>query len=683
MTSTLPTEENSTSTDFVGMLESWDAYEVRPIQIRMMQAVENALQQGHHLMVEAGTGAGKSFGYLLPALLSPKRPIVISTGSIALQEQLLHKDVPALAKLMYGDEKKLKVRLVKGRGNYLCIHKLEEAEEGLGTAKPRENVEIKQARLSFQQLRSAIYEGWEGDRAELDNEISNKLWKEVASDAEDCLGWQCRFYDQNPYRQAREAVDKADVIITNHALYCQDVMSGGGLLPPHEVLVVDEAHSLMSYALNAFSARIGRYRSQQLLGKINKHLLPLPDDLIWQLKEAESSLMHQLLQKAKHQHTIRLYPDAEMDETTLQIRDVLKSVLQWVEDIDVPSLPDFPSELKKQQAKEQQHAKIKEQLKNLVDAWGFFVLESHESSGVERVNWAELDHERLNFQLISTPLDVDNILRQQVWSKKLGILTSATLSVRQRLQYFKNAFGLHGLTFDEDGQAVDIHTDELILPSAFKTQEKMLCYIPPSDRIPETPQGEGYWQALAEEMVALLEASRGRAFILFTSHTAMDKMALELSMRTLFPIRKQGDFPRHRLIEWFKETKSPVLLGTYTFWEGIDIPGEQLSLVIIDRLPFSPPDEPIHQAVVERLKARGTDWFGGYVVPNAIIKLKQGIGRLLRTTDDRGVIALLDTRLRSKGYGRTILTSLPKMSVTETLDDVASFFGETKEASFL
>ena len=295
------------------------------------------------------------------------------------------------------------------------------------------------------------------------------------------------------------------------------------------------------------------------------------------------------------------------------------------------------------------------------------------------MNWAELDHERLNFQLISTPLEVDSILRQQVWSKKLGVLTSATLSVRQRLTYFKNALGLVGTTIDEDGHAVELHTSELILPSAFNTQGNMLCYIPPSHRIPETPQGEGYWQALAEEMGALLHASRGRAFILFTSHSAMDKMALELSLRTRFPIRKQGDFPRQRLIEWFKETESPVLLGTYTFWEGIDIPGEQLSLVIIDRLPFSPPDEPIHQAITERMKRRGTDWFGDYVVPNAIIKLKQGIGRLLRSTEDRGVVALLDTRLRSKGYGRTILTSLPKMHVSEAIEEVANFFGKTKE----
>ncbi len=673
-TASLPESPPHTPCDFVQLVSSWENYHVRPVQIRMMQAVEEALHHGHHLLVEAGTGAGKSFGYLLPSLLHHKRPIVISTGSIALQEQLLHKDVVALSKLLYGDESSLKVKLVKGRGNYLCIHKLEETEDALGTPKPREPLETKQNRLYLESLRTAMYNGWEGDRAELDAELPNRLWKEVASDAEDCLGWQCRFYDQNPYRLAREEVDKADVIITNHALYCQDVISGGGLLPPHELVIFDEAHSLYGYALNAFSSRIGRYRSQQLVAKINKQLLPLPDDLIWHLKEAEAHLMHQLLQKAKHQRTMRLYADEEMSKTYLEIQEVLRDVLQWVQGMDLHSLPDFSVELKKQQLKEQQHAKLKEQLQQLIEAWGYFVHEQASGDALDRVNWVELDHERLNFQLVSTPLTIDRVLKGQVWTNKQAILTSATLSVRQRLQYFRETYGLEGLSEDEAGHPVEIHTRELILPSAFDTQKQMLCYIPPSSRIPETPQEDGYWQALTEEMVSLLNASQGRAFILFTSHAAMDRMATELSMRTLFPIRKQGDFPRQRLIEWFKTTANPVLLGTYTFWEGIDIVGEQLSLVMIDRLPFTAPDEPIHQATVERLKARGEDWFQSYAIPQAVIKLKQGMGRLLRTAEDRGVVAFLDTRLRSKGYGRTILTSLPKMTVCEDLHEVERFF---------
>ncbi|XVJ51108.1 MAG: ATP-dependent DNA helicase [Vampirovibrio sp.] len=670
-------------TDFVQMIDAWAGYQVRPVQIRMMQAVEAALHHGHHLMVEAGTGAGKSFGYLLPALLQGKRPIVISTGSIALQEQLLYKDVPALAHHLYGNESHLKVSLVKGRGNYLCIHKLEEAQEALGQISPREHLDTQQARLTFQSLRTSIYEGWEGDRADLEQEVPAKRWKQVASDAEDCLGWQCRFYDQNPYRLAREHVEKADVIITNHALYCQDLMSGGALLPPHDLVIFDEAHSLQSYAMNTFSTRIGRYRSQQLLGKINKQLMPLPDDLMWALKEAEATLMHQLFQKAKQQSTIRLYDDEAFNETIRMIQGVLYEVLHWVNALDVFSLPDMPVETKKQQLKAQQFEKIKEQLQSLIEAWGFFQHELAAADALDRVNWAEIDHERLNFQLVSTPLDLDVLLRQRIWDHKQAILTSATLSVRQGLRYFNDALGLNASGVNEAGVVDLLYTQELVLPSAFDTKTQMLGYIPTVDALPEMPQAQGYWTALAEQMSLLLEASQGRAFILFTSHSAMDRMAHELSLRTPFPIRKQGDFPRQRLIEWFKTTPHPVLLGTYTFWEGIDIPGDQLSLVMIDRLPFTAPDEPIHQATVERFKRRGEDWFHHYALPQAIIKLKQGMGRLLRTPEDRGVLALLDTRLRSKGYGRSILSSLPKISVVETIEDVQAFFQQGEKAPSL
>jgi len=668
------TTQDAHQTDFAELMQGWEGHEPRPVQIRMMSAIERALQDREHIMVEAGTGAGKSFGYLLPALLSKRKPIVISTGSIALQEQLLHKDIPALSKHLYGDEKKINARLAKGRQNYLCIHKLEEVENSFGPVKARENVETKQNRLQIQTLRGELYDGWEGDRSMLSTEIPQPFWREVASQSEDCLGWRCRFFDQNPYRMAREDLELADIIVTNHALYCQDVVSGGGLLPPHELVVFDEAHSLYGYALNAFSSRIGRYRGLQLVGRIHKQLMPLPDTLMWHLKEAEANFMHWLLQKSKRQSTIRLYPDEAMGELVREIHDVLTEVMEWVQGLDVLQLPIVQSASNKQQQVENQQEKLKEQLKDLRDSWSHFLYEASGHDAVHRVNWAEIDHERMSFQLISTPLEVDYLLRNAIWANRQAVLTSATLSVRNRLSYFRDLLGLNGLAMNAEGDSIEINARELVLPSAFDFQTQALCYIPLATEIPETPHGEGYHVALMERMTDLLEASQGRAFLLFTSYAAMHKAAESLMQRVDFPIRMQGDFPRHRLIQWFKETDNPVLLGTATFWEGIDIPGEQLSLVVIDRLPFTSPDEPIHQATVERLKEKGEDWFQGYAVPQAIIKLKQGVGRLIRTASDRGVVALMDTRLRTKGYGRGMMMSLPKMRVTPSMEDVRAFY---------
>jgi Rad3-related DNA helicase len=676
MNAPLPVSE---PVNYAQCIAQWEGYQSRPIQQRMMQAIHLALTEKQHILVEAGTGAGKSIGYLLPTVLHAPRPIVVSTGSIALQEQLLTKDIPELSERLYGDATALNAQLVKGRQNYLCIRKLEEVEEGLGPLHPRENTQTQQQRLHIQQLRNAMYEGWEGDKALLEHEIPARLWREMASDAEDCLGWRCRFFDQNPYRLAREGIEQADIIVTNHALYCQDVLSGGGLLPPHELVIFDEAHSLHGYALNAFSARIGRYRSQQLLGRIHKRLIPLPERLIFSLKDIEAQLMHWLFQQAPPQrHTLRLYPNPNLAYFAQQMQDGLYEVLQWVKALDVLTLPNSSESPRKQQQLETEHAKIQEQLIALVDAWGYFAMESDTPGSLDgvapRVNWAELDAERMSFQLVSTPLDVSTLLREHIWAQRQAILTSATLAVNHRLVYARNQLGLEGLTHDAEGTCIDIEACELVLPAAFQHETQTLGFIPLPNDVPEMPSEAGYWPALFTCMSELLERSQGRAFILFTSHAAMQKVGLELSLRVPFPIRMQGDFPRSKLLEWFRETPNPVLLGTYTFWEGIDMPGDQLSLVMIDRIPFTAPDDPIHQATIERMKQRGEDWFQGYALPQAIIRLKQGVGRLIRRAEDRGVVALLDSRIRSKGYGRRILASLPKMPITASFADVQDFF---------
>ncbi|MFM7390344.1 MAG: ATP-dependent DNA helicase [Vampirovibrionales bacterium] len=664
-------------------------YEPRPLQERMMRSVQQALSQGHHLMVEAGTGSGKSFAYLLPLLADPNtpRPIVVSTGSIALQEQLLNKDIPQLSELLYGKADALTARLVKGRSNYLCIHKLDELETTLGDPKPREDKTTQGLRLQLGQLKAELYNGWSGDKATLDFPLPTEMWKEVQSDSDECLGWRCRFFDQNPYRLAREDLEQADVLVVNHALYCQDVVTGGGLLPPHSLVVFDEAHSLVGFAQQAFSSHIGHYRTSQLLGRINKRLLPLPDSLLWHLKEVEANLLEWLLKQANGRGVVRLTNDPNLAVFARDMQDSLYEVQQWLQALSIETLPGVTDDTSQKKYLAQQE-KLSEQLKDLVDAWGLFASHHHLH---ERVHWAEVDKQRLVYRLHSTPLNVKHYLQAGIWHQRQAVLTSATLAIQHRLAFAREQLGLWEPASATAVSVIPIaesHANsepvamvrpcaELVLPSTFDTATQCRYYIPTPKTLPELPEDPAYWPAFIDTVTQLLEASEGRAFLLFTSYKAMHRAMDALLPRVFFPMRMQGEWPRHRLIEWFQQTPNSVLLGTATFWEGIDIPGEALSLVVIDRLPFTAPDEPVHQATVDGMKAQGADWFGGYALPQAVLRLKQGVGRLLRRKEDRGVVALLDTRLRSKGYGKTVLASLPTAPVTDSLEAIHAFFANS------
>jgi ATP-dependent DNA helicase DinG len=665
----------ATTVTYEQVLQQTPHYQPRPVQHTMMQQIERALREKHHLMVEAGTGSGKSFGYLLPALLHGAKPVVISTGTIALQEQLINKDIPLLQQALYGKPDHLTVKLAKGRSNYLCIRKLDEINSQLSVASTGKRQQASQ-QLSIDTLKTSLYEGWEGDKALLDFAVDPSLWREVASETEDCLGWRCRFYDQNPYRMAREALGKADIIVANHAIYCQDLVTNGGLLPAHDVVIFDEAHTLANYATNAFSSRIGQHRTSQLMERIRKRLMPLPDPLLWQLKEAEATLLHWALQRAGSHKEFRLQGDlSTFFQGATTLKQAIEEVQHWVDGLSVEQLPPATSEEQAEKRSSEQ-TKLLEQLQTLADDWALFLHEGPLGlDGLERVNWVSCDKQYLQLSFISTPLQVGEILKQRLWTDKTAILTSATLSVKHQLQYFKNELGLVGTVTDPDtNQPTPLVCKDLVLPSPFSYQNNCLYYIPTPQQLPELPTDEAYWSSLLTQLEQLLEASQGRAFILFTSYQAMTKVAQQLIPRVFYPIRQQGDLPRGKLVDWFKKTPNSVLLATATFWEGIDIPGESLSLVVIDRLPFVTPDDPVHQAKVERMKQTGADWFGGYTLPQAAIKLKQGVGRLIRSVDDRGVVALLDTRLRTKGYGNTLLQSLPKAPLTHSLEEVQQFF---------
>jgi ATP-dependent DNA helicase DinG len=614
----------------------------------MVEGVMAALDERRSVVIEAGTGSGKSFGYLIPLLLQEKRPVVITTGTIALQEQLLYKDLPFL--LPAAGREDLKVTLVKGRGNYLCIQKLLEVERELGLGAPE--------RLHIQMLKAELQRGWDGDVASLDLPVPRELWEDIKSDTEDCLGPKCSYFRENPYRKSREKLEEADIIVANHALYLQDLASGQSLLPPHDIVVIDEAHTFKQYALNGLTARIGKYATTKILRKIHRRLQPVPEAFHQFISQSEAAILEWLFRREKT--AFRLQPDGTFLEMVGQYVAILKELSQWIEQLDVQQLPLVASELDADRVAVQR-GKLKGQLSGLLTSWEFFLLESPFEH--QRVNWVEVDPNRLYYELKSTPLNVAEILGTVLWPEKTAVLTSATLSVGQSLGYFKQDMGL-------------AQAEELILPSPFRYDTQCWLYLPGDLPDPNDPMFCG---AIAEEIERLLLLTEGRAFVLFTSVQNMRRVSDTLIPRLPFPCRIQGDLPRNRLIEWFKNTPNSVLFATSTFWEGIDIPGESLSCVIMDKIPFTSPEDPVHQATVEDLKRRGKDWFAHYALPQAIIKLKQGFGRLIRTQTDRGLVAILDPRMRTKGYGRTIQHSLPRVRVlhhSQQLAGLSTFLAE-------
>ncbi|MBK8190012.1 MAG: hypothetical protein IPK79_06135 [Vampirovibrionales bacterium] len=648
---------------YFAILGDFTGYERRKAQETMVARVWQALESGDSLIVEAGTGSGKSFGYLIPALLHRRRPIVIATGTIALQEQLLDKDLPFLTQSQalkaYLDGAEPNVKLVKGRRNYVCIQKLQELERTLSPNAAES--------LHVSHLKSQLAMGWDGDRQSLDIAIPEALWQEVQSESDDCLGRRCRYYAENPYRRAREDLAEADVIIANHSLYLQDLASGQALLPAHDVVIFDEAHNFKRYAMNAFTDRVGKFASTKLLAKISRRILPIPESLSAAVAQNEATILHFLFRSAADsKRTVsRLSPDPGFRSAIAAQTATLEEIRLWLESMDLQQLSLLEPDAQNpggagKDMRAVQREKLLNQLAGLALRWECFALEDPFSR--DRVNWVEIDRERLYFELRSTPLDIAERLAPILWEEKTSILTSATLSVNRSLAFCKRDLGLPPETRD------------LALPSPFDYARQCVLYLPKSMPDPNDPM---FLPACADEIEAILRASQGRAFALFTGYDAMTRVADALIPRLPYPARVQGEMPRHRLIEWFKTTPHSVLFATATFWEGVDIPGESLSCVIMDKIPFSPPDDPVNQAAVDRMKARGLDWFGDYVLPQATIRLKQGFGRLIRSGGDRGLAAILDPRLRSKGYGRQILRSLPEVEIIDDLAQTSVFMAHS------
>ena len=639
----------------------------------MAQAVEEALEEKRHLIVEAGTGTGKTLAYLLPVIRSGKR-VIISTGTKNLQEQLFFKDVPALERGLFpGEDRKLSVCYMKGRNNYLCRKKLIDLTDQ-PVLSGLEEIEHYRAIAAWKKTTQT------GDRAELaELPEASALWHKLDARVDTCLGQKCKEYDRCFITEMRRHAAESDIIIVNHHLFFADLSikleaegaPDAGVLPECEAVIFDEAHELEEVVGNYFGISVSNLRMDELT-RDTEHLLqreklytPQMSGAIQSVRE-RSQLFFSLLpaNEGRFAFDSRREFLEENGEEFLALNQALHRL-----GAELEQLPQKPEEVftlvrRAQQLQVQLRFVMENEDPNTV-----FWIERRGFRGApgapaRRKPSDDKAGGRTSVFLQATPIEVGQILRECLWSKlETSVLTSATLAVGSGFDYIRQRLGLD-------------HARELIVPSHFDYESQAILYVPPDLPDPRTPQ---FASEAARVIQRLLEITRGRAFVLFTSYTQMNEIYERLLGRLEFPMLKQGDAPKSALLEEFRRTPHAVLFGTSSFWQGVDVQGEQLSCVIIDRLPFAVPSDPVVAARVKAIDAGGGNAFFEYQVPSAVITLKQGFGRLIRSLHDRGLLALLDNRILKKQYGRVFVDSLPPYSRTTDLKKVEEFFGADVE----
>ena len=611
-------------------------YEPRPEQAALAESVERALAMGEHLLAEAGTGTGKSLAYLVPALASGLQ-VMVATATKALQEQLLTNDVPAAAAALGRD---VDCVLLKGRDNYLCRRSL----YGLELLGPEAGALFRsdEDAAQYAELHGWIESTETGDRAELPFEPAASLWSELAVGGDRCLGRRCALRASCFSEAARERAQAAELVITNHALYLADTAlrtrRGGdsAVLPEHDAVIFDEAHRLEEAAFNWFGGRFSLGGLRRLTRDVER----------WARERGETPPARTLDEVERLGQQIIGRFDPGRGRRRLVGRDVEPALDAGA--ALAASLADLSDRLAG--AGEEADALARRARGADADLEACLALDD----GI--VAWGEPG------AIAWAPVDVADVLREALWESGItGVLVSATLEapfLRQRL----------GLA----------RAREVVLPSPFDFEAQALLYVP--EHMPE-PRTDGYLERLGSEVVELCRLSRGRALVLTSSYRALDELADRAESELEFPVLRQGEAPRERLLERFREEVDSVLVATQTFWQGVDVRGESLSLLVIDKLPFAPPDDPLVQARSERIAAAGGNWFGEDAVPRAILQLRQGFGRLIRSRDDRGVVAILDGRLRTRLYGRQFLAALPPCRLVGDRDAVAAFFSAEARVS--
>jgi len=687
--------------------KNFGKFEVRREQYEMAKFIENSMNENKKLIVEAGTGTGKTIAYLLPTLLyaiENNLKVIVSTNTINLQEQLVNKDIPLLKKIINED---FNYQIVKGRGNYLCKRKLYNIDV------TEKETDTEEERTEKNIIRNLI--DWDknvtrtGDRNELKYEISNSIWEKVNSEVDMCKGVKCPHYSKCHFFKARKNVADATLLIVNHHMFFADLAirnqtgfyTNYSILPNYDIVVFDEAHNIEDTARNYFTFETSKISFGRLMGNIynrrvvnssnggaivrlmtylNESLSSQEYEKVDELKEdviAELNVFYDkgidifdkliyLFSENNDNREIKIKIDKQKMRSNKAFREVMEINSQFKESYGnlVIRINKFLNTVSNYNLEDKEgflfeFSRYYERLKQYYKKFEF-ILEGKEEG---YVYWANVTTIRPNVKLYATPFDISDELNDNLFTKMdRMVFTSATLAVDNKFDYYKKSIGL----MKENRRKID----ERIVKSPFDYEKQMKVYIP-EDAL--DPTNIEFIRDLEEFIEGVIKSTKGHCFLLFTSYSTLNFLYNQLKSRFSekeYTLIKQNDFPRHEMIEIFKNSKNPILFGTDSFWEGVDVQGEQLKSVIITKLPFKVPNDPVTEAIIENIRKNGQNPFNDYQVPQAVIKFKQGVGRLIRSKTDSGNIIILDNRIIKKMYGKKFLTALPQNKVVESKNDI-------------
>jgi ATP-dependent DNA helicase DinG len=623
-----------------------EGYEHRPQQRSMADVVERALEEQGIALVEAGTGTGKTLAYLVPALLSGKK-VVVSTGTKTLQDQIMQRDLPLLEAYLGIP---VSAALMKGLNNYLCMRRYDEFVHSPEADQPLFARHLPLVR----EFRAGSHSGERSELSQLPEDAP--IWAQIQSSSETRVGQRCSHYERCFVTKMRRAAEEAQILVVNHHLFFADLAlreapQGGGALPDYDAVIFDEAHQIEDVVTEFFGVRLSTTRVETLVRDAERalraaRLLEAKEPILRAVVSAASSFFGQLPRGRESDNGRRLLAPEALDTAARASTFALDSALEVLETDAKLSAP--VSEAVAQLARRTK--RVRDDLATIVEGQN------------RHVTWIE--SRGRSTSIGASPVEVGELLRERVFERGgAAILTSATLSTGGNFSFVKQRIG------------IDFEVDEISLPSPFDYGNQAALYLPSG--LPD-PREHTFVPSAAKEILELIELTGGGAFVLSTSLRMMRELHAACAPQLRRPPLLQGMAPKTELLETFKARGDAVLFASASFWEGVDVPGSALRLVVIDKLPFDVPTDPLVQARCARMEARGENPFMNYLVPQAAIALKQGFGRLIRTQQDRGIVAVLDRRLTTKGYGRVFLKSLPDASRCYSFGEVRAFWEEPR-----